>query len=209
MKTNKIFIQGPSGILETVVTYPSEETVSAIGVVCHPHPLMEGTMNNKVVTTVGRAFNEMGWLSVRFNFRGVGASEGSYADGIGEVDDVLAVLKWVSTEWPGIPIYLAGFSFGSFVAYCAALQWPVKQLIVIAPPVHHFDFTNKPLPQCPWVVIQGEKDEVVPPKEVFDWIEFLEKKPQVIRFPDTGHFFHGKLVELRKELIKSFFHVSS
>lgn len=161
-------------------------------------------MGNKVVHTVGRAWRELGIPSVRFNFRGVGHSAGEYGDGIGETDDLLAVYDWVKQQWPDVEILLAGFSFGSFVAYRGSSLRPVRHLVTLAPPVHHYPYTDTAEPSCPWMVIQGEADEVVPPQEVYDWLETLQTQPRVERLPDVGHFFHGHLIKLRELLVDEF-----
>lgn len=193
-------IQGPAGQLESVIEYPKEHTKRAVAIVCHPHPLHEGTMNNKVVTTVSRFLQSLGMPVVRFNFRGVGKSEGEYGNTDGELEDLFAVMDWVNKEFPNLPIWLAGFSFGSFISARAATQRSVAQLISIAPPVVNFDFYSVSRVPCPWVVIQGEEDEVVDPKKVFAWLETRDEQPTVIRLPGVGHFFHGKLVTLKDEL---------
>jgi len=192
-------LQGPAGNLEVLATPIAENTTqkSAIAIICHPHPLHGGTMTNKVVTTLARAFRDIGLRTVRFNFRGVGKSEGSYAEGIGETDDLLAVVKWVKEVFPDTDIWLAGFSFGSCVAIRAATMIPVAQLVCIAPPVSRFDLAGLPPVTCPWLIIQGDQDEVVVPEEVFAWAENLNPPPTLIRMQGAGHFFHGRLLELR------------
>jgi hypothetical protein len=188
----RISLQGPAGVLETLTTTPSLES-DITAVVCHPHPLYGGTMNNKVVYTVARAFNELGLRTVRFNFRGVGKSEGGYGEGIGETDDLLAVLSWVKRTRPNDRVWLAGFSFGSFVAARAAQQWPTDQLVSIAPPVTHFDFTGFQLPSCPWLIVQGDQDEIVSASEVFNRVRFSKKL--FIQFSKSlGQFFSRYLI---------------
>lgn len=199
-----ISLPGPAGNLELLTSMPNNVHASIIGVVCHPHPLFGGTMHNKVVYTIARAFKEMNIPTVRFNFRGVGASQGNYAEGIGETDDVLAILHWLKTLYPYHHIWLAGFSFGSFVAARATKLWPaVTQLISVAPPVVNFDFTELPPFHCPWLVIQGAQDEVVAPSAVFTWLESLVNPPDIICMQGSSHFFHGQLVELRQTLINA------
>jgi alpha/beta superfamily hydrolase len=196
---SKLFIEGPVGILEAQTTSSLENGVT--GVICHPHPLMGGMMSNKVVTTVARAFKEMGLRTVRFNFRGVGESAGQYAEGLGETDDLLAVLQWVKDTRSNDAIWLAGFSFGAYVALRAANVWPIAQLVTIAPAVHLRDCKTLPEPTCPWLLIQGENDEVVDPNDVFSWAASKTKPPKLVRMSGAGHFFHGRLVELREILI--------
>jgi alpha/beta superfamily hydrolase len=168
-----------------------------VAVIGHPHPPDGGTMNNKVVTTIARALAESGIASVRFNFRGVGASEGEYDQGRGETLDYLAVAQWLQAQRPNDALWLAGFSFGSWVALRAARQLPVQQMIAIAPPVGFRDFTGVPPPPCPWLVVQGEADDVVDAAKVFAWAEAAENPPTLVRMGDAGHFFHGRLVDLR------------
>lgn len=193
-------INGPAGKLELAVTPAEAEERSAWGVVCHPHPLYGGTMHNKVVTTLAKTFQGMGVTTVRFNFRGVMRSEGLFDNGNGELDDLLAVIDWVQRENIKNEIWLAGFSFGAFIAAKAATQIPVNKLVTVAPPVVHFPMKDLPPITCPWVLVQGELDDVVPPKEVFAWAEARDPQPIIIRFPQAGHFFHGQLSELRSEI---------
>lgn len=196
-----ITIQGPEGDLEAVVTIPADRNTDYVALICHPHSLHGGTMNNKVVTTLAKVFNELGIASVRFNFRGVGASQGNFANGVGEVNDLLRVITWVKSYFPTVKIALAGFSFGSFVAYQASRQINPVVLISVAPPIHHFDFDIEHFPSCPWIIVQGEEDEIVSATNVFKWIDTLPRQVTVLRFPNTNHFFHGKLILLREQLL--------
>lgn len=193
-------IHGPEGLLEMVVGEPSSIDKNAWGIVCHPHPLFGGTMNNKVVTTLVKVFQALGLYTVRFNFRGVGGSEGKFDNGNGELEDLLAVVDWVQRERPKKEIWLGGFSFGASIAAKAATQIPIARLVTIAPAVEHFPLDTLPPITCPWILVQGEKDDVVSPQAVFDWVETRDPKPTVIRFPEAGHFFHGQLGELRTQL---------
>jgi uncharacterized protein len=193
-------IAGPAGHLEVAVAVVNDSTVPFTGVICHPHPVFGGTMNNKVVTTLARTFTLMGISSIRFNFRGVGESEGSFAEGVGESEDLLAVLSWLREVRPNHQIILAGFSFGAYVATRVASQWPAKQLITIAPPVNHFDFDSLTLPNYPWLVVQGGDDTVVPEANVLAWVNKQSIPIDLITLPGAGHFFHGRLVELRERL---------
>lgn len=193
---------GPAGRLEAVIEQGSESP-AFVAIVCHPHPLFGGTMDNKVVTTLTRLVRDKGGVVVRFNFRGVGESQGAYSDGIGETEDLLAVHSWLRQQWPGLPLWLAGFSFGSFVAargadILNANGEPVNNLLLVAPPVHHYPFTDIETTGCPVTVVQGEEDEVVPAEQVFQWAGATPLQPDLIRFPECGHFFHGKLVELKE-----------
>lgn len=180
---------------------PPEPLKNTTVVICHPHPLYGGTMHNKVIYTLARAFHQMGLRTVRFNYRGVGESQGEYGEGKGETEDLLTVLNWVKEVRPDDSIWLAGFSFGGYIAARGSSLWPIKQLILIAPSVRHFQF-DFPI-ESPLLLIQGDKDEVVPPEAVFKWAESLPDKPRVICMHEAGHFFHGRLTELRNLLVEN------
>lgn len=199
----KMLLPGPAGNLEVVIEPPLSSKKKIVGIVCHPHPVHGGTMNNKVVTTVVRVFQKLDIVPIRFNFRGVGASEGVYDQGVGELQDLFAVIDWVKTHYPDYRLVLAGFSFGSYIAAKAASSVDVVALITLAPPVHHNPFAQLPPAKFPWIIVQGDADEVVPPQEVFDWIDQLPVKPIVIRMQGVSHFFHGQLIKLRDELIEA------
>lgn len=201
--TRNIVIDGPAGPLEARLEVP-REAPRFRALVCHPHPLYGGTMDNKVVTTITRACRQAGGVALRFNFRGVGGSEGVHDNARGEVDDMLAAWDWLAGEYPELPAWLAGFSFGSFVAAAGAsrLQKPPVHLLLVAPPVHHYDFAGLAVPGCPVTVLQGDDDEVVPAEEVHDWALASPWKPELVEFAGTGHFFHGKLNELKDEVLR-------
>ena len=166
-KSEVLKITGPVGAIQVATSWPTELKQRCVMLVCHPHPLHLGTMNNKVVTTLCRSANKMGMPSVRFNFRGVGESEGVFDHAIGEKADTLAVIDWVKTTLPGYKIVLSGFSFGSYVAASVSHQLTdCCALISVAPPTHHYDFHALLPPSCPWLVLMGEPDEVVPINEV-------------------------------------------
>ena len=192
---------GAVGPLEMVLTVPEQVDKRCVAILGHPHSLQGGTMNNKVVTTLVRAFKELNIPSIRFNFRGVGQSTGSYDEGIGESEDMrLLVSQWLQ-ELPDAQVFFAGFSFGSYVAYRAAAQCQQARLITIAPPVHHFDYTEFYPQPTSWVVLQGDDDEVVPFAGVREFTEQASPAIPLLRFAETGHFFHGKLIELKARLI--------
>ena len=192
-------IDGPAGKLELITAELKGKPRGAWGIVCHPHPLFGGTMHNKVVTTLAKTFQHLGLNTVRFNFRGVGRSEGKYDEGNGELDDLLTVIDWMQQEHEQ-SIWLAGFSFGAYIAAKAATQIPAKKLVTVAPPVQHFPMRELPPIMCPWILVQGEQDDVVPPDEVFAWAEKRHPKPIILRFPEASHFFHGQLGELQSRL---------
>ena len=197
-----VWIPGPAGMLQGITACPPEgREMHAIGIICHPHPLYGGTMHNKVVDTLSRSLNNSGVGTLRFNFRGVESSEGEYAHGVGEADDLRAVLEWAQKQRPDHALWLAGFSFGAYVALSVAREYPLQGLITVAPPVNFFDFTALTPPECPWLLVQGEADEIVPSAEVFTWAEAQSPAPQIVRMPHVGHFFHGCLNQLREQLI--------
>jgi len=193
------FLQGRVGILEACLTVPDEITGQHIALLGHPHSLKGGSMQNKVVTTLVKTFKALGIPSLRFNFRGVGESAGLYDAGLGESDDMLDLAELCQTALPQANLLFAGFSFGSFVAYRAASQIEHDLLLTIAPPVNHFDFSAFPDDPAPWLLVQGDKDEVIPADIV---LEFAETRDiSVLRFDEAGHFFHGKLVDLKAQLL--------
>jgi alpha/beta superfamily hydrolase len=193
-----ITLQGLQGALEGRWQCPATLNSETVLIICHPHSLYGGSMNNKVVTSIARAARDLGLRSLRFNMRGVGHSEGEFAHGQGECDDLLAIIAWLSEQPSVTQIALAGFSFGSYVSYAAACQTPVEFLISVAPPVARFPFQQHHLSATPWLVIQGDEDDVVAPAAVYDWIATLSSPPQLQRMPTAGHFFHGQLLELRQ-----------
>ena len=196
--SGSLLLPGPAGLLELVVDLPETSLARrGLAIICHPNPPDGGTLHNKVVTMCARALNEHGITTVRFNFRGVGHSEGDFDNGRGEVLDLLAVAEWAHQANPDAALWLAGFSFGSWVALLAARQLPVQQMISIAPPVGLRDFSGVLPPACPWLLIQGEADDVVSASEVLAWAEAQKPMPQIVRMPDTGHFFHRRLIDLR------------
>lgn len=191
-------LPGPAGLLEVSIDLPEAADARAgYAIVCHPHPLEGGTMHNKVVTMTARALRELGLASVRFNFRGVGASEGTYDNGRGETLDLLAVAQWTQQAQPERVLWLAGFSFGAWIALLGARDLPVVQLISIAPPAGRWDFSAVLPPVCPWLVVQGDADDIVAPQAVYDWLAKLDANPTLVKMPDTGHFFHRRLMDLR------------
>lgn len=204
--TDNLFIPGPVGQLEAAISCPDPQHVEAMGIVCHPHPLHQGTMQNKIVTTLARLFAEHGCPVARFNYRGVGKSEGEYDEARGEVDDALAMVTWMQENYPQTKLWLAGFSFGSFIAASAADRLTqhnsdtVAGLISIAPPVERMAFAALQHICCPWWVVQGDADEVVTPAEVYRWLEAPGPNRTRIDMPGVTHFFHGELNALYDKL---------
>ncbi|MDB6163111.1 MAG: alpha/beta fold hydrolase [Xanthomonadaceae bacterium] len=196
--SNAHLIDGPAGALEVALDHAPAPVQPVVAVVSHPLPTEGGTMHNKVVTMTARALRELGIDTVRFNFRGTGASGGTFDEGIGETDDLSAVAQWARAQRPDAQLWLAGFSFGAYVTLRATEQLQPAFVLAIAPPVgRSWDFSTLVLPTCPWLVIQGEADEIVSPHAVFEWIGTLQTPPELVRMPDTSHFFHRKLMDLR------------
>jgi alpha/beta superfamily hydrolase len=193
-------IAGPAGALQALLEDPG--TREGFGVICHPHPLHGGTMINKVVQTLARTLQELGQPTLRFNFRGVGESEGEYDQGRGESADALAVIAWGRARWPGLPLTLAGFSFGSMVALLAAPLAKPARLITVAPPVMRAEFGPVEQPQCPWLIIQGEADEVVDYRAVQAFAARFSPPPVLRLLPGVDHFFNRRLPELRAAVME-------
>jgi alpha/beta superfamily hydrolase len=200
-QTEHLYQDGPAGRLEVALDRPAEAAVGT-AVVSHPHPLFGGTMNNKVVQTLARAFVLSGWNAVRFNFRGVGASEGVHDDGRGELDDLMSV---IAAQAPEGPLCLAGFSFGAFVTSHAAaqlhLQRDIHRLVLVGTAASRF--VVAPVPSDLHVrslVLHGEQDDTVPLASVLDWARPQSLPVTVV--PGGGHFFHGQLPLLRELVVR-------
>ena len=189
----RLAIAGPAGPLEVAINVPAAAP-AGLALVAHPHPQQGGTLDNKVVQTLAKTFTALGYAAVRFNFRGVGGSAGSFDDGIGETDDALAALAYARGRFgDALPLALAGFSFGTFVQTRVAQSVACERLVLVAPAVGRFAVGGVP-PAT--IVVHGEMDDVVPLADVFAWA-----RPQalpVIVFPGCGHFFHGRLVQLQE-----------
>jgi alpha/beta superfamily hydrolase len=195
-------IDGPAGVLEARIEEPEPGTrPTAVGVVCHPHPLYGGTMQNKVVHTLARAMQELGVPTVRFNFRGVDGSAGAYDGGVGELDDALAVCAWARRRWGCDALWLAGFSFGSAVALQAAQTVAPRALVTVAPPVGRIIVAPVPRPACPWLVVQGDRDELVDVAQVQRWAGDFAPPPRLVVLEGAEHFFHGRLGDLRAAVL--------
>lgn len=187
------FIDGPAGSLEVLFTQPEGTPAKALALICHPHPQFGGTMDNKVVQTLAKAFMELGCATMRFNFRGVGNSAGVFDDGIGETEDAAAALAWARAQLPSpTPLIAAGFSFGCFVQTLLLPRSQPQQLVLVGPAVNRFKI---PEVAKDTIIIHGEEDDVVPLADVMNWA-----RPQglpITVFPGAGHFFHGRLTELK------------
>jgi alpha/beta superfamily hydrolase len=197
--TRQVMLQGPAGALQCAVDEPAAAP-KGLALVCHPHPLHGGTLDNKVVQTLARAFVQLGLRALRFNFRGVGGSHGAWDEGRGEVDDALAVVQ--GFREPAQPLVLAGFSFGAYAASQVASQLSgadaAQRVVLVGPAVQNFAVA--PVPQDS-LVIHGEADEIVSLSSVLDWA-----RPHVIPVtvvPGAGHFFHGQLPLLKSLVLRT------
>jgi len=199
-QTQRLHIAGPAGLLELAIDEPTGP-VHGVALVLHPLPTHGGTMDNKVVQTLAKACTQLGYRAVRFNFRGVGASQGAFDNGPGEIEDALAVVAVQRVD--GLPFVLAGFSFGAFVAtklaeQLAQAQQPVDRLALIGLAASRFPAASVP---AQTLVVHGEQDDVVPLTAVLDWA-----RPQALPLtvvPGAGHFFHGQLPLLKRLLLQA------
>ena len=204
MRETALFIDGPVGQLEAL--YLDHDEPRGLALLCHPNPVQGGTMLNKVVSTLQRTARDAGLITLRFNYRGTGQSEGSHDMGTGEVDDALAAARWLRAKHPDLPITLLGFSFGGFVAASLggrleAQGETLKHVFMIAPAVMRLRDEDALAHQCALTVIQPETDEVIDPQLVYDWSEHLSRPHELLKVAECGHFFHGKLTDL-KELVQ-------
>ncbi len=198
-------LQGEVGDLEVELVIPQDPQYLFCAIIGHPHSLHGGTMQNKVVTTVAAAFANLNIPTIKFNFRGVGKSFGEYDAGIGESLDMLVIARLWQELYPNCKLIFAGFSFGSFVAYRAACMYMAENheknpLITIAPSVINYNYKEFADFAEPWLVIQGENDEIVDPQDVYNFVASFNSPLKILRFADTTHFFHGKLIELKEKL---------
>jgi alpha/beta superfamily hydrolase len=193
-RSERRLVAGPVGDLQCAIDNP-DGTARGLAVVCHPHPQHGGTMDNKVVVTLAKAFVQCGWRAVRFNYRGVGGSAGAWDEGRGEIDDALAVVA--ALREPGQALALAGFSFGGYVASHAASALHPGRLVLVGPATETFSVAPVP---AGTLVIHGQADDVVPLTATLDWA-----RPQalpVVVVPGGGHFFHGQLSLLKSLVVR-------
>lgn len=200
-RAERLFIDGPAGRLQAIFELPAEQTPLGSVVVCHPHPQHGGTMHNKVAHSLARAFVRMGFAALRFNFRGTEESEGVYDAGDGELADALAAIEWMRARFPEKALWIAGFSFGAAIAVKAAVATDVDGLISVAPAISRFASGLDTQPTCPWLIVQGDQDELVDVDETVTWVDGLEPGPELLIIPEGEHFFHGRLVELREAVV--------
>ncbi|MBK8015986.1 MAG: alpha/beta hydrolase [Betaproteobacteria bacterium] len=190
--TRRQLIPGPAGTLEAAITLPAADP-SGMVLIAHPHPLYGGTMENKVVQTIARTFVSLGFVAFRVNFRGVGESEGVFDDGRGELDDFRALAAFAQGLHPGLPLSLAGFSFGGYVVSHLARELSPRHLVLAAPAVGRFPVSDVPEHT---LVVHGEEDDVVSLQDVLAWAR--PQKLPVVVIPGAGHFFHGDLLKLQR-----------
>ncbi|NWA26827.1 alpha/beta hydrolase [Pseudomonas gingeri] len=203
MRETPVLIDGPVGQLEAL--YLDVPEPRGLALICHPNPVQGGTMLNKVVSTLQRTARDAGLITLRFNYRGVGASAGSHDMGHGEVDDAQAAAQWLREQHPDLPLTLFGFSFGGFVAASLggrleAQGETLQHLFLVAAAVMRLQAVDRLPENCPLTLIQPETDEVIDPQLVYDWSAALERPHELLKVAECGHFFHGKLTDL-KDLI--------
>jgi alpha/beta superfamily hydrolase len=194
-QVSKSLIAGAAGAIEVAVQRPPAVPACAVAVVAHPHPLFGGTMDNKVVTSLARACIEAGAATWRFNFRGVGKTEGAHDDGRGEIDDMLTVIRHASMQSPGLPLWLSGFSFGGAVTLAAGEQVNAAEMILVAPAFQRLAQWQDAPPihvnQSGTLIIHGEMDSTVPLSDSLDWARLHNVPVTVV--PGADHFFHQRL----------------
>lgn len=200
-KSQKISIRGPAGELEAILESSGDAEINGVAVVCHPHPQHGGTMHNKVAHTLARSFVRSNFAVLRFNFRGTEGSDGVFDNGVGELDDALAAMAWIRQQHAEGPLWLAGFSFGAAIAVRAAVARDVDGLVSVAPAIYRFAGNLDAQPDCPWLIIQGDEDELVEIDETVEWIDSLDPGPELLVVPGAEHFFHGRLHELREAVM--------
>ena len=200
--TQRLDIPGPAGKLESIFEFPGDGEILGSAVVCHPHPQHGGTMHNKVAHTLARAFVRSGFAVLRFNFRGTEGSEGEYDHGNGELEDALAAMDWIRDRQPDLPLWLAGFSFGAAIAIRAAVEQHIAGLVSVATAIYRFAGNLVGQPECPWLIIQGDEDELVAVDETVEWVDSLAPGPELLIMTGAEHFFHGRLHELREAVME-------
>jgi len=200
--TGNTFLEGPAGRLEAILKEPAG-AVTRAAIVCHPHPLFGGTMHNKVVFRIARAFADAGFAVLRFNFRGTGRSEGAHDSGRGEQDDLRTAIEFIERRFPGAETWLAGFSFGSAVMLrAAACDDRVRAIIAVGVPVSRQDFSDVAHCNKPKLLIQGSNDQYGPLDQLEMFFASLDDPKQLKIIDDADHFFEGHLPELAETVTK-------
>lgn len=192
-----LLIDGAMGKIEIAI-HQHSEIPKGIALIAHPHPLFGGTMDNKIVQTLAKTFSALNYAAIRFNFRGIGKTEGSFDEGMGETEDAIAVIKYAFEHIGQLPIVLGGFSFGAYVQTRVAERMKAERLVLIAPAVKRFQVGNVP-PNT--LIVHGDQDDVVGLNDVLDWARPQELP--IIVLPGVGHYFHGRLVQLQEIITRS------
>lgn len=205
VREERLMLPGPVGQLEAM--YLNTEQPKGLALLCHPNPEHGGTMLNKVVSTMQRTARDMGLITLRFNYRGTGNSAGEHDMKTGEVDDAEAALAWLMQKHPDLPVYLFGFSFGGYVVASLSLRLEqqgiqVAHQCLVAPAVGRLQTANAIAQGGALTVIQPEEDEVIAAADVYAWAEALSRNCELFKVAESGHFFHGKLVELKEILVQ-------
>jgi len=197
MKNKENFhLAGEVGNIQVQLHMPLHKSniIGAVAVVCHPHPLYGGTMDNKVVATLARCYGDLGIPVARFNFRGIGTSQGQH-------DNVMVVVDWLREKYKAAQVLLAGFSFGSAVVAAGSYRIPdISHLILVAPPVDRYDYAVAERFPCVTTVVMGDQDELVDAETVYKWLDDIDSPLSLLRMPEATHSFHGCLVKMRTEL---------
>lgn len=200
----KILIAGAAGAIEIAMHVSAEFTPRALAIVSHPHPLFGGTMDNKVITTISRAMFDAGAATYRYNFRGIGKSEGEHDHGRGETKDLLHVIAWARTRHPDLPLWLAGFSFGGAVTLAASEQINVNEMVLVAPAFarmsHWQNVADGGKPPASTLLIHGEADDTVPLADSLGWARPREIAVTVV--PNADHFFHLRLHIVKRLVLR-------
>jgi alpha/beta superfamily hydrolase len=197
-QTTRLALPGPAGRIQATLSMPPLPSPVGVAIICHPHPLYGGMMDNKVVTTLARCCTEAGLAAMRFNFRGVGTSEGHFDQAAGETEDALAVLDWLLAATGLRHHALLGFSFGGLVAAKTAAQRQPLQLVTVAPALHYSGEDTPPDPGCPWLLVHGRDDDVVDCADTVARVQHLQPPVDVRLLDGVGHFYHGRLGDLRE-----------
>lgn len=194
--TGNTFFEGPAGRIEAILKEPTIQVTRA-AIVCHPHPLFGGTMHNKVVYRIARAFADAGFAVLRFNFRGTGRSQGEHDDGRGEREDLRTAIEFIEHKYPVSELWLAGFSFGSMVMLrTAACDDRVRAFVAVGVPVSRYDFSDLPRCNKPKLFVQGALDQYGATQDLVKLFESLDEPKELKIIEDADHFFEGHLPEL-------------
>ena len=199
-RLESLTLPGPAGGLEAILQHREGVTPEVTAVVCHPHPLHGGTLHNKVVHRVAATLHELGAAVLRFNFRGAGRSEGQHDEGRGELEDARAALRWLEERYPRARRWVAGFSFGSWIAARLAASEPVERLILVSPPLQRSDFESMRESPVPKLVLQGTQDDVCPPYELEKEFPFWREPKRLILVEGASHFYDRQLGALGEAL---------